>query len=93
MSLIVLDPTPDAGPNSITLAPALGSLAGARIGLLDNGKVGVRLFLDAVEKILWDEHSVAETRRARKKNQNAPAPREMIQELATCDAVISAVGD
>jgi hypothetical protein len=75
------------------LAPALPSLAGATVGLLDNGKVNVDRFLDHVEDILRREHGVKEVVRRRKPNMSAPAPPEMVVELAGCDAVVSAVGD
>ena len=93
MSIVVLDPTPGTVARAAAMAPRLPTLAGRTVGLLDNGKMNVQPFLDHVERILRAEHRVAAVLRRRKGNQNAPAPPEMIAELAGCDAVISAVGD
>ena len=93
MSIIVLDPTPDAPPAPMRLAPPLDALDGRVVGLLDNGKYNVAPFLDAVEAVLRREYGVRDVVRRRKVNQNAPAPPALIAELAGCDAVISAVGD
>ncbi|HJQ85605.1 MAG TPA: hypothetical protein VKA21_16065 [Candidatus Binatia bacterium] len=93
MPIVVLDPTVGAAPADTRLAPPLASLAGTRIGLLDNGKVNVDRFLDHVEHALRTRHGVADVLRRRKPNMSAPAPAATIAELAVCDAVVSAVGD
>lgn len=93
MSLTVLSPTPDALPAPAAMAAALDALDGRSVALLDNGKFNVAPFLDAVEAILKEDYGVREVLRRRKANQNAPAPAALIAELATADAVISAVGD
>ena len=93
MTFVVLDPT--AGPTAAPARPAprLASLEGARVGLLDNGKVKVAPFLDAVEEILRSRYGVADVRRRRKSNVSAPAPPGIVRDLSACDAVVSAVGD
>ncbi len=93
MPIIVLDPTVASAPAPARLASRLTSLAGRRIGLLDNGKVNVDRFLDHVETMLRAEHGIADVLRRRKPNMSAPAPDAMLAELAACDAVLSAVGD
>jgi hypothetical protein len=93
MPIIVLDPTGGESPPPARRAPRLDSLAGRRVGLLDNGKVNVDRFLDHVEAILRAEHGVADVLRRRKPNMSAPAPPATLAELAACDAVVSAVGD
>ena len=93
MPITVLDPTAGGVPPPARLAPRRASLAGTRVGLLDNGKVNVDRFLDHVEAILRAEHRVAEVVRRRKPNMSAPAPPAMIAELVACDAIVSAVGD
>ena len=89
----VLDPTPERPPEAASPASGLASLAGARIGLLDNSKIRVDRFCDFVEEILRAEYGVADVVRRRKRNASAPAPGEVLADLLTCDAVISAVGD
>ena len=89
----VLDPTPESPALTAPPAPALSGLAGARIGLLDNGKIRVDRFCDFVEEILRAEHGVTTVVRRRKRNASAPAPADLMADLLACDGVISAVGD
>ena len=90
----VLDPTPEAAAVAVTVAAApLPDLAGARIGLLDNGKIRVDRFCDFADEILRSEYGVAEVVRRRKRNASAPAGGDVLADLLACDGVISAVGD
>jgi hypothetical protein len=89
----VLDPTAESPTVTVSPAPALPTLAGARIGLLDNGKIRVDRFCDFVEEILMAEYGVAHVVRRRKRNASAPAPADVLADLLTCDGMISAVGD
>ena len=93
MEIVTLDPTFEERTTALGRAPALATLEGATVGLLSNGKTNVAPFLDEVEAILRREHGVAEVRRLRKPNMSAPAPREVMGELAGCDAAFSAIGD
>ena len=89
----VLDPTAEGPTVSAAPAPALADLSGARIGLLDNGKIRVDRFCDFAEEILRGEYGVADVVRRRKRNASAPAEADVLADLLACDAVISAVGD
>lgn len=89
----VLDPTPERPAEAAARAPALTSLAGARVGLLDNSKIRVDRFCDFVEEILRTEYGVGDVVRRRKRNASAPAADDVMVDLVACDAVISAVGD
>ena len=93
MPIVVLDPTPGMAVRAARMAPRVPSLAGATVGLLDNGKMNVDRFLDHVEAILRAGHGVRDVVRRRKANMSAPAPAEVLRALAVCDAVVSAVGD
>ena len=93
MSLRVLDPRLSAEGEALSLAPALASLDGAVIGLLDNAKLGTGRFYDFVAEILSQEHGVREFIRRRKPDATRPAPKELIAELSGADAIISAIGD
>ena len=93
MPITVLDPTVRSTGTPTRLAPPLPGLAGARVGLLDNGKANVDRFLDHVADVLRTTHGVAHVVRERKSNMSAPAPDAVLGRLAACDAVISAVGD
>jgi hypothetical protein len=93
MPITVLDPTCGMATRAARMAPRLRSLGGTTVGLLDNGKMNVDRFLDHVEEILRSRHGVKDVVRRRKPNMSAPAPPDVLRELAACDAVVSAVGD
>ena len=89
----VLDPRLDAEGEATKLAPALSSLRGTVVGLLDNAKVGTARYFDFVEEILRTRYGVREVIRRRKPDASRPAPSEMMGELSAADAIVSAVGD
>lgn len=89
----VLDPRLDAEGEAVRPAPALTSLRGAVVGLLDNAKVGTARYFDHLEAILRERHGVREVIRRRKHDASRPAPAEIMGELSAADAIVSAVGD
>jgi hypothetical protein len=94
----ILDPTgrPAAAPSVATpLAARRPDLAGARVGLLENTKQNAALLLTAVGELLVSEHGAAEVALMRTKTAFAkPASDELIAEYAaTCDVVVTGVGD
>lgn len=92
--LMVLDPTVEALPDEISLAGRPVSLAGLRVGLLNNSKNGVDRFYDQLETLLNERYDGLSFVRARKPNASRGAPPEVLEKLvAECDVVISAVGD
>jgi hypothetical protein len=93
MTLRVLDPRQSAQGEAMRMAPALPSLNGAVIGLLDNAKIGTQRLFDFIEEILRKEHGVRECIRRRKPDASRPVPPEMLAELSGADAVLSAIGD
>ncbi|MEW6299887.1 MAG: hypothetical protein AB1671_19520 [Thermodesulfobacteriota bacterium] len=93
MNIRVLDPTYTATGAGTTATTDLRSLVGRTVGLLDNGKLNVREFLDYVEEILRSRHGVGGVVRLKKPDASRPAPPEVLAQMAGCDAVISAVGD
>jgi hypothetical protein len=93
MPLRVLDPRQSAEGEALRLAPALPSLDGAVIGLLDNAKIGTERFYDFVAEILSKEYGVREFIRRRKPDASRPAPNELIAQMSAADAIISAIGD
>jgi hypothetical protein len=92
MTIRVLDPRLDPDREPLVLAPALASLEGVTIGLLDNAKIGTAHFYDHLEKLLR-EHGVREFVRRRKPDSSRPVPRVMLDELAAADAIVSGIGD
>jgi hypothetical protein len=93
MGLRVLDPRLEAEGDAMTMAPPLGDLEGAVVGLLDNAKIGTARFYDHVERILRSRYGVREFIRRRKPDSSRPAPPETLGELSGADAILSAVGD
>jgi len=92
MTIRVLDPRLDPDRQPLALAPALASLEGATIGLLDNAKIGTSRFYDHLETLLRT-HGVREFVRQRKPDSSRPVPRPMLDELARADAIVSGIGD
>lgn len=93
MTMRVLDPRLEAEGEAVRPAPALASLHGAVIGLLDNAKVGTAGYLDHLEVILRERYGVREVIRSRKHDASRPAPDDVLGELSAADAIVSAVGD
>ena len=92
MTIRVLDPRLDPELEPLALAPSLSSLQGATIGLLDNAKIGTARFYDRLETLLR-ERGVREVVRRRKPDSSRPVPREMLDDLARADAIVSGIGD
>lgn len=93
MSIRVLDPTFGAASTTNGLVPRLSSLEGCTVGLLDNSKIKVRELLDYMEAILRSQYGVANVLRLKKPDASRPAPDDVVAQMKTCEAVISAVGD
>jgi hypothetical protein len=93
MSIRVLDPTVQNLPVQAGATPRLTSLAGRKIGLLDNGKINVRPLLDHMERLLRAQYGVRDVVRLRKPDFSRPAPAPVLAAMQGCDAVIAAVGD
>lgn len=92
MTIRVLDPRVDPDGEPLALAPAVASLDGATIGLLDNTKIGTARFYDHLETLLR-RHGVREFVRRRKPDASRPVPSFLLDDLATADAIISGIGD
>ena len=93
MRLRVLDPSSEDTAPMAARPERLTSLAGGTIGLLDNGKIRVRELLDHLEEMLRSQYGVAHVLRLKKPDFTRPAPAQVVAALASCAAVISAVGD
>jgi len=93
MPIHVLNPTVEVEAQPARLATRLRSLAGRRLGLLDNGKFNGARFYDWVEELLRREFSVAEFVRRKKTDLSRPVPPQTLAELSSCDAILSGVGD
>lgn len=92
MTIRVLDPRVDPDQEPLALAPAVASLDGATIGLLDNTKIGTARFYDHLEGLLR-QHGVREFVRRRKPDASRPAPPAMLDDFGAADAIVSGIGD
>ncbi len=90
----VLDPTVEPLPVDAAIADRPGSLAGARLGLLANGKRNSEEMLTAVHDVLADRYEFGTVVERNKFNASRPCPEEIIDELVDlCDVVITSSGD
>ena len=92
--LIVLDPV--VGPTDVKgkLAQRPESLEGKRVGFLWNHRQGGERILEGVKAELSQKYQLAGTLDRTKHYIGEPAPKEMLEELAsTCDVVVTAIGD
>jgi hypothetical protein len=93
MTLRVLDPRLSPDGEASRLAAPLPSLGGARVGLLDNAKIGTARFYDHLETMLRERYGVREVLRSRKPDSSRPAPDEVLGALSAADAIVSGIGD
>lgn len=90
--VLVYDPTADEGKLQDTLARRQATLDGKVIGLLDNTKDLADILLDEVKALLEKDFPKAEFRYFRKESVSGAAP-ELMESVAACDTVVTAVGD
>ena len=94
----ILDPTgPTAtatrGPQAAR-APRRRNLRGATVGLLVNTKQNAAPFLDEIGRLLIGQHGARTAIARTKVNFAAPAPEELVKEMAaSCDVIITGIGD
>lgn len=93
MTLRVLDPRLSAEGEALRMAPALKSLEGAVIGMIDNAKINTSRLLDHIADILKKQYGVREFLRVRKPDATKPIPPEMLLGISAADAMVAATGD
>ena len=75
-------------------APALASLDGARIGILENGKLNADEMLKEVAALFVERHGCTIRTVASKRNASAPAPSATLTQVAQeVDFLITGLGD
>ncbi|MBI4308608.1 MAG: hypothetical protein HY684_07375 [Chloroflexi bacterium] len=84
----VLDPVAEVTLPDVSLSPRLDTLRGKRVGILENAPAR-SLNLSRLPSLLRERMQVADVVVRRKPYTSRTAAREMIQELAQCDAVIA----
>ena len=85
---------PTAQPRAIVaqLAPRLASLAGKRIGILDNSKANAGTLMLAVAKTLQQRYGAGEIVKRDKPVAGPPSP-EALEALAQCDLTLVGSAD
>ena len=86
------DPTAEPRAVVAQLAPRLTSLAGKRIGILDNGKANAGTLMLAVTKILQERYGVGDVVKREKPIAGPPAP-EILAALSECDFALVGSAD
>lgn len=75
-------------------ARRLASLAGTRLGVIDDSKKNADVLLEELVEVLCTRYEISEVRWHRKPSASRPADPAAIRELAQqCDSVIIAIGD
>lgn len=92
MEMVLIDPSAEESAETNPGAQRLDGLKGKRIGLLDNIKHNAVYLLEEVGERLQREHG-CEVRMVRKKTYTRFAEPQVMEQLADCDAVITAIGD
>ena len=94
MSMQIYDPTLGASGRNVHFVPRPKSLAGLRIGLVDNTKHNSDQMLLRIGALLESKHG-AKTHIIRKKKNAGAAPHaEIVEEFkAHCDVIVAGVGD
>ena len=87
-------PTSTTVTRKRTRAPALAKLEGARIGILENGKLNAPEMLNEVADLFVQRHGCTVRTLASKSNASAPAPSNTLVKVAQeVDFLITGLGD
>ncbi len=91
---VLVNPTTEAVVAPFDGAPRLPTLAGTRLGVIDDSKRNADVLLEELVELLRTRYEIAEVRWHRKPSASRPADPAAIREMAeTCDSVIIAIGD
>jgi hypothetical protein len=94
MTVRIYDPTTEARGRRIEYAPRPKSLAGLRVGLVDNSKHNSDQLLKRIAGLLEHDHGVKAHIMRRKKSAGIPVSPEIIAEFRqNCDVVVAGIGD
>jgi hypothetical protein len=92
--LTVLDPTAEPVVEPASRAERPASLAGKRIGFLDNSKPNSDKVLRYLDEMLQERYGIGGSIHRRKPTASRVVPAELLEEMVReCDLVIPAVGD
>ncbi len=87
-------PTSTTAARKRSRAPKLARLDGARIGILENGKLNAEEMLNEVAELFVQRHGCTVVKLVSKKNASAPAPANALTQVAPeVDFLITGLGD
>ena len=87
-------PTSTTPPRKSVRAPKLAKLEGARIGIVENGKLNAEEMLNEVAQLFVQRHGCTVRTIASKKNPSAPAPGQTLVNVAQeVDFLLTGLGD
>jgi hypothetical protein len=92
MTIRLYDPTAEPRAVDAKLAPRLTSLAGRRIGILDNGKANAGTLMLAVARVLQDRYGAGDIVKRNKPVAGPPAP-GILEALSHCDLALVGSAD
>ena len=91
---LLVNPTTQAIVAPFDGAPRLPSLAGTRLGIIDDSKKNADVLLEELVDLLRTRYEISDVKWHRKPSASKPADPAAIRELVeSCDSVIVAVGD
>jgi hypothetical protein len=91
---VLVNPTTEAIIAPFDGAPRLPTLAGTRLGVIDDSKRNADVLLEELVDLLRTRYEISDVKWHRKPSASKPADPQVIRELAeNCDSVIVAVGD
>ncbi|MEK7874829.1 MAG: hypothetical protein AAB325_01405 [Pseudomonadota bacterium] len=94
MTIQIYDPTIEAKSRHIAYAPRPKSLAGLRVGLVDNSKHNSDQLLARIAGLLERDYGAKAHVMRRKSSAGVPASPEIIEEFKNaCDVVVAGIGD
>ena len=93
MAIEFLNPTHEAEAAGLAKAKRLGTLEGATVAIISNGKKNTKPFFDAMADELRQTHKVADVVRITKSNYSAPVEPALLAEAAKWQVIISGIGD
>ncbi len=94
MTVQIFDPTIEAKGRKIAYVPRPKSLAGLRVGLVDNSKHNSDQLLLRIAGLLERDHGVKAHVMRRKRSAGVPPSQEIVDEFkAGCDIVVAGIGD
>jgi len=89
----VLSPVVNSKVSQSAPLPLPATLAGKRLGFLDNTKANFELLLRHLEALLRERWALADVVYERKANSSTPAPAEVLARLRQVDLVVTGSAD